>query len=87
MKRQLITTAIQLFTNTLDKRSKFYSQDLADFKTKINSVSFEQLQSSVNNMSYMASKKSDLDFDRETRKLDKAGMFNIGNMKSINALD
>lgn len=87
MKKQLIKTAIELFTKTLDKKSKFYSQDISDFKIRIQSTSIQQLQQSVNNMSYMASKKSDIDFERETTKLDKAGMFNIGNMKTINALD
>lgn len=87
MKKQLIKTAIELFTKTLDKKSKFYQQDITDFKNRIQSASAQQLEQSINNMSYMASKKSDIDFERETRKLDKAGMFNIGNMKPINALD
>lgn len=87
MKKKLIETAIELFSKTLDKKSKFYEQDIADFTQRIKYASLQQIQQSVNNMTYMASKKSDVDFDRETKKLDKAGMFNIGNMKAINALD
>ena len=79
--------AIELYKKTLNKNSKFYKEDLQNFITNIKTASKTQVNQSLNNMSYMASKQSDIDFEKETNKLDKAGMFNIGNMKPINALD
>lgn len=87
MKKQLINESVRLFTNTLDKKSKWYNQDLTDFKQRIQCASIEQIKASINNMSYAQSEKSEIDFNKETRRLEKAGMFNISNMKHINALD
>ena len=87
MKAKLIKQAIELYKKTLDKKSKWYNDDLANFSSHIKTASLDKINQSINNMSYAQSKKADADFNRETRKLEKAGMFNIGNMKVINALD
>lgn len=87
MKTELIKQAIALYKNTLDSKSKFYRDDLRSFTERINNAGIEQIKQSINNMSYMQSEKSERDFDRETKRLDKAGMFDIGKMKHINALD
>ena len=87
MKAKLIKQAIELYKKTLDSNSKWYNDDLANFTRGISAAPLEQIERSINNMSYAQSKKADADFNRETRKLEKAGMFNIGNMKAINALD
>jgi len=86
-REQLISETIKLFIKTLDKKSKWFTQDLNDFSLRLNSASIEQIKSSYNNLSYMNSKQSDIDFDKETKRLEKAGMFNVGNMKPANALD
>lgn len=87
MKTKLITEAIKLYKKTLDVNSKWYNEDLKSFTIGVNTSTVEQLQKTVNNLSYLQSKQSDVDFEIETKKLDKAGMFNIGNLKPINALD
>lgn len=79
--------AIELFKETLNPSSKFYAEDLQHFINGISLASKDHVRQTVNNLSYARSKKADNDFNRETKRMEIAGMFNIGNMHPRNSLD
>lgn len=78
---------VRLFKNSLNKSSKWYAQDLQDF---IDNVSKEKPSKStevLGRVKAMNSKEFESQVAKEERKMERAGLFEMSNMRPINALD
>lgn len=87
MKSQLITEAIQAFKLTLNPESKFYNQDIIEFKNAISKKSAQDIKDHINRLKSYSSKYFEKKVNKELSKLDKQGMFNIKNFSPDNCLD
>jgi hypothetical protein len=67
--------------------SKWYESDKADFSRYISSLDTEKFEQVYNNWKVMWSPQFEKDCQKEINKLDKAGMFNIGNLSPKHQLD
>lgn len=87
-RQQLESEAIRLYTQA-NKNSKWFAQDLADFKTYIKTRTATDLQQSVTNMKCLAGEntKFNKEVQRIENQLEKGGMYDIRNMQPRNAID
>lgn len=89
MKAQLIKKAVELYKLTLNTNSKFYADDVRDFKANISGLSETQINEKISRLNAITSNKSTFNksVEKEMRKMDNAGMFNVSSMAPKNALD
>jgi hypothetical protein len=89
MKKQLIAELTNLYKKSLNSSSKFYTQDVADFKKRAETKTEAQLRQQLANMKCIMGMDSKVNkiVNTEVKRMDKAGMFKVGNMKPVNALD
>jgi hypothetical protein len=87
MKKQLITQAVKLYKKSLNPKSKWFNQDVTDFKSQLENKSIAELKEQVSRLSVYDSSKFKKDANKEVSKLNKGGMFDISNMSGKNALD
>lgn len=83
MKKALINDC----KNRLNKNSKWYNDDVVDFKNNLNKCSDSRIKEMYNNSIVFNSKSFEKFIDKEKEKLLKAGMYNMNNLKSQNSLD
>lgn len=89
MRKQLIQQLIEKYKKSLNQKSKWYSEDVKQYKKAISELSVDELNRKLGNISALVD--NDSKFNRAVRKeitkLDNAGMYNISGMKPGNALD
>ena len=73
--------------NRLNKNSKWYNDDVADFKSNLNKCSDSRIKEMYSNSIAFDSKSFEKFVEKEERKLLKAGMYNMSNLKPQNCLD
>lgn len=76
------------FEKTLDVNSKWYLQDLADFKKRAAYSDLKKLPQQLANLQALNNSKSSFTktVNKEIKKLDAAGMFIAENLNPKNAL-
>jgi len=84
---EMKTALINDCKNRLNKNSKWYSEDVADFKSNLNKVSDSRIKEMYSNIVAFNSKSFEKFVEKEERKLLKAGMYNMNNLKPQNCLD
>mgnify|MGYP001768575897 CR=1 FL=1 len=89
MKKQLINQVVASFKKSLNPNSKWYAQDLADFKARVSQLSVKELQEKAERLGAFYNPNSLLNrtANAEIKRMSKGGMFNVGNMKPENCLD
>ena len=89
MKKVLINQLVENFKTMLNPQSKFYKEDLANFKEKVSTLSVNELKERVGRMNAMNDENSEFNraVRRETKRMEAAGMFDVGKMKQDNAID
>ena len=83
MKKALINN----HQSKLNKNSKWYQEDVADFKSNINKVSDSRIKEMYRNMVAFNSKSFEKWVAQEEGKMKKAGLFDMKNLKPQNCLD
>jgi hypothetical protein len=83
MKKELLEN----YKKTLSKSSKWYNQDIEDFKQNLDKCSKTKLKEMYNNMIAFNSEEFENKIKEEENKLMKAGMYNITKMQPVNMLD
>jgi len=85
---QLEKEAIRLYTKA-NKSQKWFSEEINGFKAHIKAKPIQDLRQSVVNMKCLAGENINFnkEVDRLESELEKAGMYDIRNMKPQNALD
>lgn len=80
---------IGLHTKTLNPKSKWYAQDLADFRAVLSTKTEAEMRQQLANMRGIAGLDKGLNkiLEAEEKRMAKAGMYDLGNMKPENALD
>lgn len=80
---------VSLFKSSLHKDSKFYEQDLADFKRTLAGKSESEAKEQLARLRALSGLDAAFNntVSKEMDKLDKSGMFSMHNMKPTNALD
>lgn len=89
MKKQLIDQVVKNFKTTLNSSSKWFIEDLSNFKKGVSEKSVKELEQMISNFNAMNDENSS--FNRsirsEEKRMLKCGMFNVNNMKPFNCLD
>lgn len=88
-KQQLLKELLEQRKKSLNKNSKWYSQDIADYKENISKLSVKDLESRLEMFNAFSDPKSQFNkmANAEMKLMNKGGMYNIGNMKPTNCLD
>ena len=86
---ELIRQIIRLYTASQNAKSKWFAQDLADFKLAISLRTDKELKQQLANLNALAGNDSRFNriCDKEEKRMQRAGMYDLGNMKPKNALD
>lgn len=89
MKAELISKTVKAYLKRVNKNSKWFAQDLATFKAGIAKETPAQLIQRLSNWCAMDDENSTFNkaVKAEEKRMDKAGLFNVRNMKPVNALD
>ena len=89
MKNSLVNQLVANYKKTLNPSSKWFTQDVADFKTNISRLSVKELEQKLGRISQYVNDNSFLSkqVNKEIKNMDKAGMFNINKMKAANCMD
>ena len=89
MKTSLVNELVANFKKTLKPSSKWFAQDVEDFKSNVEKLSVDELQIRWGNMNAMRNENSSFNkaIRAEEKKMLKSGMFNVGCMKPENCLD
>ena len=86
---QIKTKLVAEYKKSLNPSSKWYNEDLNTFKERLKGKKKSELERQLNNM--LCINGSNVAFNnaikKEMKKMEKAGMYNIKNMKATNALD
>ena len=83
MKKALISN----HQSKLNKDSKWYHEDVADFKNNLNKVSDSRVKEMYRNMVAFNSPSFEKWVEQEEGKMLKAGLFDMKNLKPQNCLD
>ena len=85
----MIKKMVSIYSQTLNKKSKWYNTDLLDYETGLTKVSDSELNRIYNNVYQLNDETSQFNkqVDKEEIKLLKAGMYNIDKMSPKNCLD
>lgn len=84
---EMKATLVKNYISGLNKSSKWYEQDIADYKCNIDNISNAKLKEMYDNSIAFNSKSFEKIVAREESKLLKAGMFDINKLKPQNSLD
>jgi len=89
MKKQLITQCAVLYAKTLNPKSKWLKQDIAEYKANLSTLSITDIRNRLSKLNAMQDVNSTFNKQvvKEVQLLDKAGMFNVSKMQSKNCLD
>lgn len=88
MKTNKINFLIKNFKlNYSNKNSKWFTSDVKDYIGYINSVSASKLDLLYSNAIAFNSPEFERNIEKEEKKMLKAGLYEMGNMKPVNALD
>jgi hypothetical protein len=71
----------------LNKSSKWYAIDLAEFISNVRTETAEKSMRMIGVRNYLNSDKCAQMIEREEAKMERAGMYNINNLTPLNALD
>ena len=66
---------VAIYESSLNKESKWYQEDLANYKSNIARITPEEQQHLLNNIKALNSKVFENFVNREVNKMDKAGMY------------
>jgi len=77
------------FKKSLNADSKWFNEDMENFKSRLNGQSENELKRQLGNLVALngGSAKFNKEVNDHLKELDKAGMFEMGNMSPLNALD
>ena len=80
---------IKLWELSQNTGSKWYNQDRAEYIRYINSLPDHRVMEIYNNLACLAGRSESFNrlIEKETAKMDRAGMYDIKQMKPINQLD
>ena len=89
MKTSLVNQLVANFKRTLNPSSKWFAQDVADFKANVSRLSVKELEQKLGRFNAMNDEKSTFNkaVKKEVRLMDKSGLFNVSNMKPANCMD
>jgi len=89
MKQQLIKEVYALYKGSLNAKSKWYADDLSDFRALLQTKTVEQLKQQIANMRGIMGLDEQLNrvLSAEEKRMERAGMYDLGKMKPENALD
>jgi len=84
-----IDKVIEAYKETLNPSSKWYEDDVNDFKRKISHKTEAELQQQLANILAISGKNQKFNsiVNKEINRMNKGGMFNVNAMKPINGLD
>jgi len=84
-----LNKVIELYKSTLNPSSKWYGSDLFNFISIAENKTEAELSQQLANLRAITGNdaKFNKEVEREEKRMLKAGMFDIGNMKHKNALD
>lgn len=84
---ELINRVCKEYSKSLRPDSKFYKEDMDHFRTEVSKKTTKEIEEHLNRLTFFHSKTMDKIVDREMRKLDRGGMFDVRKMKPGNQLD
>ena len=89
MKNSLVNQLVSNFKKTLNSTSKWFAQDVADFKANVSSLSVKELEQKLSRFTAMTDEKSTFNkvVKKEVSLMNNSGLFNVSNMKAVNCLD
>jgi hypothetical protein len=89
MKNSLITQLVATFKRTLNPSSKWFNQDVADFKANVSRLSVKELENKLGRFTALNDEKSSFNksVKKEVKLMEREGMFNVSNIKPNNCLD
>ena len=89
MKNSLVNQLVANFKKTLNPSSKWFAQDVADFKANVLRLSVKELEQKLGRFAALNDEKSTLNkvVRKEVKLMDKSGLFNVSNMKLANCMD
>lgn len=70
-----------------NKSSKWFVADVKDFTSNLDKVSESRLDEMYHNATAFDSSEFEAKVAKEEKKMAKAGLYEMGNMKPVNALD
>jgi hypothetical protein len=89
MKSSLISQLVANYKKTLNTSSKWFAQDLADFKANVSRLSVKELEVKLGRLTSLNDENSS--FNKKVKKevslLNRGGMFDMSKMKAANCLD
>lgn len=89
MKSSLVNQLVANFKKTLNPSSKWFAQDVADFKANVSRLSVKELEQKLGRFTALNDEKSTFNktVKAEVKLMDKSGLFNVSSMKLENCLD
>lgn len=84
----LIKKCVAEYTKTLNKKSKWYSADISEYRHNLSKLSKSDITTKLNNLKQLNSSTSALSktVSKEISLLDRNGMFNAKNLTPDKAL-
>ena len=84
-----IDKVIEAYKETLNPSSKWYEDDLNDFKCRISHKTESELMQQLANILAVSGKDKRVNsiVNNEINRMSRGGMFNVNTMKPINGLD
>ena len=86
-RKQLIAELLAEYRKSLNPSSKWFTQDIQEFKEKVSELRTSEVAERLRNRRAFNSPAFEKLVAKEEAKLNKAGMYDIGNMRPENALD
>jgi hypothetical protein len=88
-KNEMIEKMVSYYKKTLNKKSKWFETDIEDYRANLLKLSMEALREKYLRLQQIEDENSNFnkDIKKYISKLNKAGMYNIENMKPCNVLD
>lgn len=88
-KKELIKKLVSLYKLRLNPQSKFYTQDIQEYKERLSFDNVTELKRKLSNLESYSNEKSSFNktVKKEISKMDKNGLFDINKIKSKNMLD
>jgi hypothetical protein len=89
MKQQLIKNLVSNYKKTLNPSSKWFTQDVQDFASRVSKLSVKEMEIKLGRISSLVDDNSL--FNKKVKKeinfMAKGGMFNVSEMKPANCMD
>lgn len=87
IKSEMIRDMMRNWERSNNPDSRFYNDDRTSYFRYISALDMKTLREKHSNSIALHSERFERMIERETNKMDRAGMFNVRNMKPENALD